>query len=92
MPLPAVLGGIIGGIQATSVFTNDKIVAYFIVLAVLFLDSSVSGIFGGSGVIGGFFSWILNTLFGVNPFIPTWALLVIFLCVPILGWAQSVSG
>ena len=64
MPIPVVVGGLITALGGLLKLADNPIIAYFLVLAVLFIDSSAGFFFGFSGAIGTAFSWILTGLSG----------------------------
>lgn len=91
MPLPAILAGIAGAIGAVSEFAHNPLVSYFLVLLVLILDSSVSGILGFQGVVGFLFSSILSAL-GVHVVIFTWQIAFLIAVAPLVFFVIKKSG
>ena len=85
MPLPAVAGAF-AGLQGLAKLFDNKIIAYFVVLMVLFLDTSQASLLGNAGAVGGFLSWIIGMIFRVNIYIPSWFLLFLFIVFPFLVW------
>ena len=88
MVVPLV-AGVIAGVQSLGVFLNNKIVAYFVVIGILLADASVSSVFGYQGAFGSFIQFIINAVTGINIFVPTWFLLILFAVIPPLLWFQS---
>ena len=72
-------------------FADQKIVAFFLVLSVLVLDSGQASLFGNAGAIGIFFSWIISLITGLNLYLPSWFLLFLFITLTFLGWFMSNS-
>lgn len=86
MALPVALAGLFSGVQATGKFFDNPIIAYFTVITILFLDSGQATVLGNQGLVGGFISFIINSLTGLQLWLPSWFLLFIFIVFPFLGW------
>ena len=88
--VPVIIGSIIGGLTASvsaiGTFIDSPIMAYFVVLGVLALDSGQASLFGNSGAVGSLLSYVISTLTGFNLVIESWYLLFIFAIFPFLVW------
>lgn len=90
MPLPVIIGGILGAlttsITATLKFADNKIVAYFLVIGLIVLDAGVGFALNYQGVIGILFTTLINSL-GIPIIIYSWQVAILFALLPFVLYA-----
>ena len=90
MPLPVIIGGILGAlttsITATLKFADNEIVAYFLVLGLIVLDAGIGLGLNYQGVIGILFTTIVNAL-GIPIVVYSWQVAIFFGILPFIKYA-----
>jgi len=76
--------------KLVSVMSTHPLLAYFLILFLLFIDSATFGV-SGFGLIGGAITGVLNNLFNVPIVINSFELLVILTIFPVLIFVLSKS-
>jgi len=88
MALPAILAGIGGAVVATLRFTENKIVAFFLMVAFLMVDGGLSLATGWQGVSGALFTFVLNGL-GIPIIVYAWQVLILLVFAPVFFYALN---
>ena len=90
MPLPVVIGGILGAlstsITATLKFSDNPIVAYFLVLGLVVLDAGIGFAVNFQGVVGTLFTFLINNL-GVPIVVYSWQVAIFLAILPFILYA-----
>ena len=83
------LGGFV--ISAVNRITENPIMAYFLILAVLIADGGLSLVVGGQGFFGGMLSFIISQ-WGIPIQIFSWQLMILFGSFPLIRFVVHASG
>jgi len=88
------LGAIAGALGGLVKLADNPIVAYFLVLGVLLLDSTQGSLLGNPGAVGSFMSFVINQMSGgqINIVIQTIHLLFLFAVFPVVIFVAKKSG
>ena len=65
MAIPAVIAGVAATFGAIGKLADNPLIAWFLSILVLMLDSGQAGLFGNPGAVGGAISFVIN-LAGLN--------------------------
>lgn len=88
MALPAILAGLGGTITAGLRFTENPVVAYFLVLAFLVADGGVSFFLNWQGVAGSLFTFVISNL-GIPIVVYSWQVAIFLAIFPLIAYSMK---
>lgn len=77
MPLPVAVAGFFAGLGGLLKLGDNPIIAYFLVLGILFVDSSISYFLNFQGAIGFSVGWIMSGLSGLEIGVSSFELMIL---------------
>ena len=92
MAVPVVVGAVITALGGLIKLADNPIIAYFLVLSVLFVDSGAGFFFGFAGAIGTAFSWIFSALAGFPVAVTSFEIMILVALVGVILMAIKLKS
>ena len=90
MVLP-ILAGLGGAVASLSSFTNNKLVAWMLVVVFLLADSGTAVLVNYTGIAGGLFGFVLSALLGITIVAYSWQVLILIVFFSVIGLMFSMD-